>query len=78
LFASEEIGMSRALKQHGRFVVVREGVTTSGRKMRMYSAGEMLRIFVSIILSGRKALERREGLDLWYGDHRDDPELALE
>ena len=37
LFAAEEGAMSRALARHGRFVVLREFVVTSGRKLRAYS-----------------------------------------
>jgi len=44
LYAAEEIFLSRALKRHGRFVVLREAVITSGRKLRVYSAGELLRM----------------------------------
>jgi glycosyltransferase involved in cell wall biosynthesis len=76
LFASEEIRMSRELKRQGRFVVLRESVTSSGRKLRMYSGGEVLRIVGSILLGGPKALRKRDGLDLWYGGRREDPETA--
>ena len=73
LFASEEISMSRALKRQGRFVVLRESVTSSGRKLRMYSGREVLRLFGGILLAGPKALKRREGLEVWYGGRREDP-----
>lgn len=75
-FASEEITMSRALKRQGRFVVLREEVTTSGRKLRMYSGREVLRLFGGLLLAGPKALKRRKGLELWYGGRREDPDLA--
>ena len=76
LFASEEITMSRALKRQGRFVVLRESVTSSGRKLRMYSGREVLRLFGSILLAGPKGLKRRDGLEVWYGGRREDPEFA--
>lgn len=76
LFASEEIWMSRALKRQGRFVVLREPVTTSGRKLRMYSGNEVLRLFAGILFAGPKALRRRDGLEVWYGGRREDPDLA--
>ena len=41
LFAAEEGAMSRALARHGRFVVLREFVVTSGRKLRAYSARDL-------------------------------------
>jgi glycosyltransferase involved in cell wall biosynthesis len=76
LFASEGIAMSRALKRQGRFVVLRESVTTSGRKLRMYSGKQVLRLFAGLLLAGPKALRRRDGLEVWYGGAREDPDLA--
>lgn len=76
LYASEKIWMSRALKRQGRFVVLRESVTSSGRKLRMYSGREVLRLFGGILLAGPKALRKRDGLDVWYGGRREDPGLA--
>src|ERR1041384_1862299 len=76
LFASEEISMSLALKRQGRFVVLRQSVTTSGRKLIMYSGKQVLLIFSRIMLGGRKALKNRERLELWYNGRREDPETA--
>jgi glycosyltransferase involved in cell wall biosynthesis len=78
LFASEEIAMSRALKRQGRFVVLREMVTSSGRKLRMYSGREVLRLFGGILLAGPKALKSRDALEVWYGGRREDPEMATD
>lgn len=72
LFASEEITMAQALKRHGRFVVVREQVVTSGRKIRTYSGWEILWKSLAIVLRGRRALRSRERLDIWYGPRRPD------
>jgi glycosyltransferase involved in cell wall biosynthesis len=77
LYASEEIAMSTALKRVGRFVVLPERVITSGRKLRAYTGAEVLKIFGSFALSGPKSVKRRQGLDLWYGERRPDPEAAL-
>ncbi len=66
--------MSRALRRQGRFVVLRERVTTSGRKLRAHSAGEVLGLLAQLALSGPKSVRRREGLELWYGERRTDPE----
>jgi glycosyltransferase involved in cell wall biosynthesis len=76
LFASEEIAMSLALKRQGRFVVLRESVISSGRKLRMYSGRDVLRLFGRILLAGPKALKSRDGLEVWYGGRREDPELV--
>jgi glycosyltransferase involved in cell wall biosynthesis len=76
LFGGEEAAMSRALRRQGRFVVLRQHVTTSGRKMRAHSAREVLGLLARLALTGPTSIRRREGLDLWYGERRPDPESA--
>jgi glycosyltransferase involved in cell wall biosynthesis len=73
LFGAEEIFMSQALKKQGRFVVLREAVTTSGRKLRAYTAGELVRMLLSLAVRGPNAVRSREGLGLWYDERRQDP-----
>ena len=73
LYGAEEIAMSRALKRRGRFVVLRQSVATSGRKLRTYSALEILRMAARLAVRGPSALRSREGLELWYEDRREDP-----
>lgn len=75
LFGAEEIALSVALKKIGRFVILREGVLTSGRKLRTYSGLEVLGIMARGALSGGKMLERRDQMGLWYGPRRKDPAL---
>ena len=70
----EEAALSRALHRQGRFVVLRETVTTSGRKLRAYSGREVLRVLLRLAVSGSNAVRRRETLDIWYGERRPDPE----
>jgi glycosyltransferase involved in cell wall biosynthesis len=72
LFAAEEAVLSRSLARLGRFVVLRAAVTTSGRKLRGYTATEVMGTLARLALSGGRALRRREGLDLWYGERRVD------
>jgi glycosyltransferase involved in cell wall biosynthesis len=74
LFAAEEAALSRALGRQGRFVVLREHVTTSGRKVRAYSAREVLGLLARLAVIGPKAVRQRQGLDIWYGERRTDPE----
>jgi len=74
MFGAEEAAMSRALARQGRFVILREHVTTSGRKLRAYSAREILGVLARLALTGPRSVRRREGLDMWYGDRRPDPE----
>jgi GT2 family glycosyltransferase len=73
LFAAEEVVLSRALGRRGRFVILREHVYTSGRKLRAYSAREVLGALLRLALNGRRAMGRREGLEIWYGERRKDP-----
>lgn len=75
LFGAEEYAMSRALHRQGRFVVLRQSVTTSGRKLRTYSACELLGLMIRIALTGRRSLRRRsDRWAIWYGERRADPD----
>lgn len=72
MFGAEEAAMSRALRRQGEFVVLRESVTTSGRKLRAYSTRELLGIMARLAFTGARSVRRREGLDVWYGERRPD------
>jgi glycosyltransferase involved in cell wall biosynthesis len=61
---AEEVAFARRLQRQGRFVILREAVVTSGRKVRAHSALSLLRVGI------RLALRRRSGLDYWYGERR--------
>jgi glycosyltransferase involved in cell wall biosynthesis len=73
LFATEEIALSRALRRHGRVVILPETVESSGRKLRTHSGWEILRL-VSALARRPSSVRSRERLDLWYGGRRIDPE----
>lgn len=75
LYASEEVWFSRAIGKQGRFVFLREKVATSGRKLRTYSAGEIYGLLLGLSLRGLRGVRKREGLDLWYGERRADPDV---
>ena len=70
LYAGEELALSRAIALHGRFVMLREPVVTSGRKMRTHSFLELMGMLGRMALRGRRVLESRERLELWYGPRR--------
>jgi len=72
LFATEEITFSQAMRCHGRFVVLRESVVTSGRKLRTYNFGEILRMLFSFALGGVQSMKSRDKLGLWYDPRRED------
>lgn len=70
-FASEEVWLSKALKQQGRFVILREHVVTSGRKVRMYTPLQLFAISLRLLWKGPKSWQQREGLELWYDAKRE-------
>jgi glycosyltransferase involved in cell wall biosynthesis len=71
LFAGEEIYFSQALKKLGRFRVLADPVVTSGRKLRMNSARQILGLSVGIILRGKRGVRSRDRLDMWYDGKRE-------
>jgi glycosyltransferase involved in cell wall biosynthesis len=71
LFAGEEIYFSMALKKQGQFKLLREPIVTSGRKLRMHSAWQILGLSVGIILRGKRGVKSRDKLDLWYDGKRE-------
>ena len=71
LFAGEEVYFSMALKKQGRFKLLREPIVTSGRKLRMHSARHVLSRSVGIILRGKRGVQSRDKLDLWYDGKRE-------
>ena len=72
-YGAEEIVMSRALKRQGNFVILTQAVITSARKLRTYSAREVLILMARMALRGTKAVKQRQGMDFWYARRRDDP-----
>ncbi len=66
LFAAEELAFAASIKQVGKFRVVPHLVTTSARKLRLYSAKELLVMVWNILTTGPSALNSRQKLGLWY------------
>lgn len=71
LYACEEIVLSMALKREGPFVLLREHVTTSGRKIRMYSPWLIVPLLVRFMLHGPAIFRQRKGLEWWYDGKRE-------
>jgi glycosyltransferase involved in cell wall biosynthesis len=70
-YASEEIGLSKALKRQGRFVIVAPFVTTSARKLEGQTALDALVLFLRLAAGGRAGLRRRTGATaFWYPERR--------
>lgn len=70
-FAGEDIALSRALARQGKFVLLRQAVVTSARKLRVYGVGDHLRLLGRLLWRGRGVLRTRQGLEFWYGQRRD-------
>src|SRR5688500_1425648 len=66
LYAAEDVAISRALAGLGRFAILREHVGTSARKLRTFGLLPHLRLASRLLLRGRRTLESREHLGLWY------------
>jgi glycosyltransferase involved in cell wall biosynthesis len=66
-YAAEELVFAQRLKQLGRWVVLREHVITSGRKVRAHSAREIFKVLAHVAIRGPESFRRREGLEIWYG-----------
>jgi len=65
--------VGRALQGVGRFVVLRESVLSSGRKLRMHSGREILATLAGLFAGGARSLRDRRALDHWYRPRREDP-----
>lgn len=65
-YAGEDVALSRALSRHGRFVVLREPVFTSDRKLRSHGAVERWRLLLTFAFHRRAMLRSRHRLDFWY------------
>ena len=72
-YGAEEIVMSRALKRVGPFVILKQSVTTSARKIRIYSAIEVMLFMTRMALRGTRALKQRKGMEFWYAERKPDP-----
>jgi glycosyltransferase involved in cell wall biosynthesis len=69
-YAGEDVAFSRALSRQGRFVILRETVRTSARKLRTFTALEHLQLGLRLLFRGRRLLHSRDQLELWYGERR--------
>jgi glycosyltransferase involved in cell wall biosynthesis len=67
LYVTEEVDFAQRLKRQGRFVILREFVITSARKLRTRSAFQLLWVGLRLALGGGQSIRRRDGLEYWYG-----------
>lgn len=71
LFIGEEVYFSLALHKLGRFRILDEPIVTSGRKLRMYSAREILTHSLRVLLRGPSVAHSRTRLNIWYDGRRE-------
>jgi GT2 family glycosyltransferase len=76
LFAGEEVYLTMALKKLGRFKLLRQPVITSGRKLRMHSGRYILSQTFVLAFGGRRGVQSRDKLDLWYDGKRETGAVA--
>ena len=73
-YVGEEIILSSALKRKGPFVILRQPVITSARKVHLYSKLEMMWLMARMGFQGQQSWKRREGLDMWYARRAHPPD----
>jgi hypothetical protein len=70
-FAAEERYLSEAIRARGKFVILREHVITSARKLRIYSMGYLLKVAFHGLILKRSKMTSREGLEMLYDARRE-------
>lgn len=70
IFAGEEIWLSVALRKQGRFVMLREKVVTSARKLTGRTPWQTLWLGLKLLVRGPTGIRRREHADFWYDGKR--------
>jgi glycosyltransferase involved in cell wall biosynthesis len=71
LFIGEEVYFSLALRKLGRFKILSEPIVTSGRKLRLYSAAQIFKHSMRVLLRGPRVARSRAGLEIWYDGRRE-------
>ena len=70
-YAAEELWFVAALKRQGRFVILRETVVASGRKLRAHSFWTFARLSSRLVFLGSRGVRSRRGLEYWYEPERE-------
>jgi hypothetical protein len=59
------------MKKHGRFVILRDHVLTSGRKAERFSRWDTIKMMFPMLLKGPDGAKSRElTREFWYPDKR--------
>jgi len=70
VYGGEEMIMSRSLRKMGKFILLKQTVLTSGRRLRIYSFWEIMRIIARLGTSGGRIENRNAGW-FWYDGKRE-------
>jgi len=70
VYGGEEMILSCSLKKLGKFVLLKQRVLTSGRRLRIYSFWEIMRIIACLGTSGGRIEDRNIGW-FWYDGKRE-------
>jgi glycosyltransferase involved in cell wall biosynthesis len=70
VYGGEEMILSRSLKKLGPFIILKHTVLTSGRRLRIYSLGQIIRIITRLAFSGSRIEDRNAGW-FWYDGKRE-------
>jgi len=77
-YVTEEVGFAQRLKRQGRFVILREFVISSSRKLRTRSAFQLLWTGLRLALGCGKSIRQRDGLEYWYGPRESEEAVRSE
>lgn len=69
-FAGEEIMLSMAMKRQGEFVILREGLLTSPRKLMGRGPWETLWLATRLLVRGMSGVRKRDHVQFWYDGKR--------
>ncbi len=70
VYGGEEMILSRSLKKLGGFILLKQTVLTSGRRLRIYSFWEIMRIIAFLGTCGGRIEDRNAGW-FWYDGKRE-------
>ena len=70
VYGGEEMILSYSLKKLGSFVLLKQTVLTSGRRLRIYSFWEIVRMMTGLATSGGRIEDRNRGW-FWYDGRRE-------
>jgi glycosyltransferase involved in cell wall biosynthesis len=71
-FAAEDLQFIKSLKRQGRYVVLAEPVTTSGRSLRNHSPWKIFWLLGWLIVRGPNTFRSRESSKMWYEVKREE------